>query len=173
MDNKTILLVLAAALLTPGFSLAKDNKSKNPASDMEQAMAAAEAGAKRPGDEKMSCEDLQKEFLEAANNPQLRAAVARGGEQAQKDMQKMNEAAAAQIALGTAMSAAGSVPGGDWMTTGAAMAQNAKMMAQAQQHLKERRAQGEDFKASLPQMMRGQRLFELAQAKNCEWTKAQ
>ncbi|HEX5038446.1 MAG TPA: hypothetical protein VFX30_14930 [bacterium] len=168
MFLKFLTPVLVAVLLIPASGWGKDKKSQDPGEAMQEAMDAAEAGAKRPGDESLSCDALQKELGTVMKDPSVQAMVAQAGKQSQKDMEKMKNAKS-QVALGTASSVAGSLPGGDWAQLGAAMAQAPGQMAQAQQHRQEIQQMGGGMADALPSMMRGQRIMELAQAKKCEW----
>jgi hypothetical protein len=61
------------------------------------------------------------------------------------------------------------VPGVDAAATAAMAAQAPAMQAQTQANVQARAQQAQSMTAMLPQMMRGQRLVELAQARNCDW----
>jgi hypothetical protein len=162
--------VLVALLLAPALGWGKDKKSQDPGAAMEEALAAAEAGAKRSGDEHLSCDELQKELATTMKDPKIQAMTAQAGAQSKKDKERMQNAQG-QVAMGAASSVVGVLPGGDWAQLGSAMAQAPAQMAQAQQRRQEILQMGGGMADALPSMMRGQRLWELAQAKKCEWAK--
>ena len=169
------LLVLIAATFVHGelhaqtiTSPANPGVPQDPQA-MTAAMDAAKAAAARPGDDALSCEQLQEEFGAAANDPAMQAKVQAGGEQAQKDMAAM-EQAQSQIANQTATTVAGSVVPGASMGAMAATAANAEAAkARGAEHMQSRMAQSTEMMATLPTLMRGQRLMELAVAKKCDW----
>lgn len=79
-------------------------------------------------------------------------------------------AAAARAATQTALTIFGTlVPGGDWAAVGAAAAMAPAQQAQAAQNVQQRMQQGQEMMRVLPQLMRGQRVIELAQARKCGW----
>jgi hypothetical protein len=179
----SLLLCLA---LSVGTAVAQRRPEPAPSPDALQqqmlaAQAAAQAGASRPGDEELSCEALQAEIVSIAQAMQQDPAMQSMAAQAQADLAKMQEAQQAAEAQGQSSRprfgqmvrgmATGVVPGAD--RAGAA-AQQAAAMAQAQQ------AQANDNAARMAAMsqgaaamigpaMRGQRVMELAQARNCAW----
>lgn len=140
---------------------------------MMAAYQAAQAAANRPGDEKLGCEELQAQFTEVMNDPAIKANVEAAGAAAQRDMaaiEAAQQAQKAQIAAGTATTAAGSVlPGGQWAALGSAVAQAEAAKAGAAGRLQQHAALAQGAMEAMPQLMRGQRLVELATAKQCEW----
>ncbi len=134
--------------------------------DLHAAMQAAQASAARPGDQSLSCEALQAELGETMKHPSI---------------QSFTDAAAQQAAPVTATPGAGApataasamlgsmVPGVDAAATAAMAAQAPAMQAQTQANVQARAQQAQSMTAVLPQMMRGQRLIELAQQRNCDW----
>jgi hypothetical protein len=135
-------------------------------SDMQAAMQAAQAAANRPGDEKLTCEQLQAELNASANNPALQSSVASAGAAAQE------RAAPPSGGAQTATTVLGSVvPGADMAGLAAAAAQGQAQGAQASANVQQRMAQSQSRMGNLPQMMRGQRVLDLAQARNCAWAR--
>jgi hypothetical protein len=136
---------------------------------MMKAMETAQAEANRPGDEKLGCEELESQFTELMNDPALKARIEAAGAAAQGDMSTV-AAAQGAVAASTAASAAASMtPGGQWAALAAAVGQ-----AQAAQAAAAARSgqQAELAKAALemlPQLLRGERLINLASVKKCEW----
>jgi hypothetical protein len=175
-----IILTLAAALTaTPLY--AQDKAPTPPAAvpgmqdpqALMEAYAAAQAAAIRPGDEKLSCEELQTELGETMNDPVVQENIASAGAAAERDMAAIAEAQqaydaqlAGSVAAGAAASAA---PGGQWaaLSKAAADAERSKAASagRAQQHAMQARGAME----MMPQLMRGERLLELGAAKNCEF----
>jgi hypothetical protein len=168
-------LILIAAIFLHGELHAQTTTSPaNPGVPQDPqaitaAMEAAKAAAARPGDDALSCEQLQEELGAAATDPAIQAKVQTAGEQAQKDMAAM-EQAQSEIANQTATTVAGSLVPGASMGAMAATAANAEAAkARGAEHMKSRMAQGTEMMAALPALMRGQRLMELAVAKKCDW----
>lgn len=173
MLRRLILFAILTVFLAPSTGLTKDKKTKGNdlGADMEASLKAAEAEAARPGDEKLTCDQLQEELGKTMNNPEMKAFAQGAGEYAQKQQEEMAKAMATQIPLGTATSIVGSVPGGDWVATGARMAQAAQGTAQAKKNMEMHHQQASQAMGAMPTMMRGKRLMDLAQSKKCEWAK--
>jgi hypothetical protein len=163
-------LVLILALLT---GCAVSRGPAMPAGGDYQAMAkgmeSAQAGADRPGDQNLTCDELQEQVIAVARDPAFLARVEASGAQAEKD------AAQTQIGKGeiTARSAAtmiaSMVPGAAMGHMVASAAENQAKGAEAQARMQSRMAEGQEMMAFMPQLMRGQRLIELAAARKCEW----
>jgi hypothetical protein len=136
---------------------------------MMAAFAAARASASRPGDDALSCEQLQEELAATAADPALQAHVQEAGAQAQKDMAAM-EKAQGEIASQTATTVAGSLVPGASMGAMAATAANAEAAkARGADRMQTRMAQAGQMIAAMPTLMRGERVMQLAVAKKCEW----
>lgn len=134
-----------------------------------QALAAAEAGAARPGDEHLDCAQLQHELMATATDPALQARVQSLGAQAQKDIDA-TQAAQADVARRSATTAAGAmVPGASGPAFASAVADAEAAKARGATHLQERMAQSDQITAMMPQMLRGQRVVELARTRKCDW----
>jgi hypothetical protein len=143
--------------------------------NMMAAQASAQASAARPGDETKSCDALQAEMAATMNDPKVQTAIASMGAsaQAQQDRAKAAQAGAVAGAAGmTAMGIAGSfIPGLNWFTQGAMAAQQAQITSQIPAANRERAQMMADLNSVLPELYRGQHLFNLAQSKNCAFTK--
>ena len=155
------------------------------ADQITAAQAAAEANASRPGDENLSCEALQAEMVAIAQSPEMQAFTQTAGAQAQANMAQISAAQAAQQA------AAGSRPGlarqiAQGVVSGvvpgvgqaqaqaqqaAAMAQNAQLQEQTRQNQQAILGLGGQLSSLAGPAMRGQRVFELAQTRDCAWLK--
>lgn len=132
-------------------------------------LQAAQAAARRPGDDKLGCDELQVQLTEVVNDPALKAKIESAGAAAQRQMEAVEKAQA--VAAGsTAVAAAASIaPGGQWAALGAAMAQAEAAKAGAAGKMQQNMALAQSATEMMPKLMRGQRLIELAKAKQCEW----
>jgi hypothetical protein len=180
----SLLLCLACSV---GTAVAQEPTEPAPSAEAMQqqlleAKAAAEAGATRPGDEDLSCEALQAEIVSLAQTMQQDPALQTMAAQAQADLAKIQEAQqaaetqqASRPRLGQMMRgmATGVVPGMDRANAAAqqaaAMAQAQQAQAQASQNLQRMAAMSQGAAALAGPAMRGQRVVELAQARNCAW----
>lgn len=153
----------AACALATATAFAQDHES------MRKAMQAAQASASKPGDENLDCEQLQKEFAATTTDPALHAQVGQAGAQAQEDLEAMKQARAG-VAAQTATTAAGAlVPGADMAAMAAAVAQAESSKAAGARRMPSRMAQAGQWAELMPNLMRGERLVQLAVAKNCAW----
>lgn len=139
--------------------------------DLQSALAAAEAAANRPGDESLGCDALQSELVATAKDPAVQSFVAKSGAIAQEKMAAMN-AAAAGMGAQAAMTIMSSVmPGGGWAGYGANVAQAEAAKVQAGRNMQQMMQQAQEMMTIMPQMMRGQKVIELAQRRDCQWLK--
>jgi hypothetical protein len=162
-------ILFAVALLANAAAHAQTVTGMPDPAAMQKAMEDAMAGASQPGDDALTCEQLQEQFVASAQNPALQEHVETAGAAAQRDMAAM-EKAQAEIASQTATTVVGSVVPGASMGAMAATAANAEAAkARGAERMQSRMAQTSQMMASLPALMRGQRLMELAVAKECEW----
>jgi hypothetical protein len=143
--------------------------------NMEASMAAAQAQAQRPGDEALTCEQLETEIATTMQDPAVQQAVAANGADAQAQLDQMNAARGqmrSQMATGLFMGIASSfIPGlGYAQMAGQQMAQQQR---QAQQNMAQMMQMAERMQGIMPQMMRGNRIYELAQAKQCAFVQQQ
>ena len=136
---------------------------------MMQSMEQAQAGASKPGDDKLTCEQLEEELVAVTQDPALLAHLDAAGADAQKKQAAM-EGAKGQIAMQTLRAALMVfVPGGAYPGMASAQSQAMKQGKKGMADMKDRMAQAQQMAALLPTLMRGQRVVELASAKSCEW----
>jgi hypothetical protein len=136
---------------------------------MAKAMEQAQAEASRPGDEKLTCEQLEEQLTTIAQSPEFLAHVEATGAEAQKQQEAM-QTPKGQIAVQTFRAVIMSTMQGAALPGMAhaqaqATAQGAKGMKLAQ----ERMERAKKMTSMLPMLMRGQRVIELASGKGCEW----
>jgi hypothetical protein len=124
---------------------------------MLAAMEKAQASAIRPGDERLGCAALEKEFTAVVKDPALTSYLTAAGAAAQRDMATM-QTAQGKLAAQTAAAAAAA------MTPQAQAAQAA--MAQRMQTFT---AQSQQWTAFLPKIMRAAHVLSLAAEKSCTW----
>lgn len=161
----TLLVALCCANATSG-------NAQTPAStytDLQSALEKAQASAHRPGDESLTCEALQSDLVTAARHPAVQSFVAKAGADAEQRMAAMKDATsrvAAQMAL-TVFSSI--VPGGAWAGQSIGAAQAQAQQAQAASNIQHAMQQAQELIGIMPQLLRGQRVIELAQARDCAW----
>ena len=169
------------------ISLSAQNSSSRQADQqlqkMQLAMADAQAKASRPGDTKMSCDEMLQELEGQMRQPAVREAAAANGAIAKEKLDALDKATsdakaqvATQMASNLFMGMASAFMPGMGMISGRAQqaqmqAKAAQDQAKAEQNVQDMSKMADNMIAILPQMMRGNRMMELAQAKNCEWMK--
>ena len=140
---------------------------------MLAAYEAAQAAAVRPGDEKLSCEELETEMGATLKDPVVQENVAAAGEAAERDMAsiaKAKEAYDAQLPASVAAGAATSVsPGGQWAATAKAAGQAESKKGVAAERLQQRATLAQGVMEMMPQLARGERIAKLGAAKGCKW----
>lgn len=147
-------------------------RAQTPAStymELQAGLEAAQAAANRPGDAALGCDALEKELVASVKHPAVESYVAKSGAAA-KQQQAALKAAQGRAATQTALTLFGSlVPGaaGAGLAGTAALAQSQQV--EAAQNIEQRMQQAQEMIGIMPQMMRGQRVIELAQGRNCEW----
>lgn len=165
------------SLLALFFVFAAQPASAQDADDMmtrmDAAMADAQARALRPGDEELSCEALEAEMVAVTQDPAFQARIAENGVWAQGQVDQMNAMvgrARAQMGMSMILGLASSfIPGGGYAQMFAQRALAAGQQAQAEQHMAQMMGMAEAMMPMMPQMYRGQRVYELAQAKQCQF----
>lgn len=147
------------------------------AAQMEQSVADAQAQAQRPGDETLTCEQLESEVVATIQDPQVQSVMAQNGAWAQGQLDQMNAAqgrAQAQIATSLFMGVASSfIPGLGYAQMAQQRVMAAEQQRQAQQNIAQMMEMSQRMSSIMPQLMRGQRVFELGQAKQCGFTQPQ
>lgn len=138
---------------------------------MDTAMAEAQAQASRPGDEALSCEALEAEMIATTQDPAFQARVVENGAWAQGQLDQMNAQAGrmrAQMGMSMILGLASSfIPGSGYAQMFAQRAMAAGQQAQAEQNMAQMMQMAEGLIPFMPQMYRGQRVYELAQAQQC------
>lgn len=132
-------------------------------------MDAAQAQASQPGDENLSCDELQEQMLAIAQDPALLQHFEASGAAAQKDMEQMQVGKGEIAAKSAATVLAATVPGADMSQMMASAMENQSRAAAGKARTQERMAQGQQMMGFMPKLMRGQRLIELGAARKCEW----
>ncbi|MDP3737860.1 MAG: hypothetical protein Q8R02_10745 [Hyphomonadaceae bacterium] len=139
--------------------------------DLIASMDAAEAAAKRPGDDALTCDQMQAEMTAMFQDPKFVATVASlqtQGEQMQTKAKAAQAGAVTSVLAGTALGAASSfVPGLSWLSGGFMQAQMASANKQMESVNRDSDSLMSGMSEIMPQMMRGQRLNELATSKTC------
>lgn len=166
---------LVCSLIALSFALtAQPARAQDPDAmmlRMETAMAEAQTQASRPGDEALSCEALEAEMIAVTQDPALQARMVENGAWAQGQVDQMNAQAGrmrAQMGMSMILGLASSfIPGGGYAQMFAQRAMAAGQQAQAEQHMAQMMQMAEGMMPLMPQMYRGQRVYELAQAKQC------
>ncbi|MEJ0058965.1 MAG: hypothetical protein WDM79_04995 [Terricaulis sp.] len=162
-----IALVFALSVLPA----AAQDRMQAAGSNFEAAMAQAQADAQRPGDDLLTCDQLQAEMGATMNSQEVQTNTAELGEAAQRQQARAEEARRQQLAMvgtGVVTGIIGSfVPGAGYAQGLAMQAQAAQMQEQSNASMGETEGMIGNMQAMMPQMMRGQRVYELAQAKQC------
>jgi hypothetical protein len=171
-----LLASLAIPLNAQKLSAQNDHFDK-----LQKAMAEAEAKARRSGDNALTCDAIQNEIVSSMRDPAVTAAATKAGAWGADQQHKLEEASGASkaamaghMAMGLASSLGSMFLPGLGLVTGRAQgavaqaqaAQDAAAAARSNQQLDERM---NDMMSILPQLMRGQRLLELAQGRKCDW----
>jgi len=167
---KPLSIVLGVALATAcTFGYAQVPLGAQDYEAMAKAMEKAQAEASKPGDEKLTCDQLQQQLVAIAQDPAYLAYVQAAGVQAQKDLAQMQVPQSEIAAKTAATMAASMVPGAAMGQVMASAAENQAKMAQSTARVQSRTDQGQQMMAFMPMLMRGQRLVELAAVRQCEW----
>jgi hypothetical protein len=169
----SMITITAALALTP--AAAQDYEAM--AAQMEQAQADAQAAATRPGDEALTCEQLENEMATTMQDPAVQQVMAANGAVAQEQMDQMNALAGrarAQMATSMFMGIASSfIPGLGYAQMAQQQMQAAQYQRQANQNMAQMMETAQRMQTIMPQIMRGQRVYELGQAKQCSFTQQQ
>ncbi|MGQ0532888.1 MAG: hypothetical protein ACT4OF_09405 [Caulobacteraceae bacterium] len=174
---RTLLLSTALSLTLALAAPAAAQDYEAMGANMEQSMAAAQAQAQRPGDDELTCEQLEEEIATTMQDPAVQSAVAANGADAQAQIDQMNAARGrmrAQMAASMFMGIASSfIPGLGYAQMAQQQMQAAQYQRQQQQNMAQMQVMMERMSGIMPQMMRGQRVYELGQAKQCAFTQQQ
>jgi hypothetical protein len=134
-----------------------------------QAMERAQAEANQPGDQQLTCTQLQEQLVAIVQDPAFLAHMKTAGAAAEKDLAQMKAAESEIAAKSAATFIASTVPGAAMGHMTASAAENQAKVAQGAARMQARIADAQQMMAFMPKMMRGQRLVELAAARKCEW----
>jgi hypothetical protein len=170
MQMRVLPSILAIALaLAAAPALAQDMASSGAA--LEASMAQARADAIHPGDEALTCEQIQAEMGATMNSAEVQENTAAIGESAQRQQAMAERQRQAALGMmGTSMItgiASSFIPGMGYAQGLAMQAQMAQMQAQGAEGQRESAAMLANMQEMMPQMMRGERLYNLAQAQHC------
>lgn len=163
----SMLAVSAVLALQPALAQTPEEMQAR----MDAAMVAAQAQASQPGDETLTCDQLQVALVANAQNPDYQAQMAAMGQTAQgmqEQAQNARSAATGQMAGNVAMGVASSfIPGLGYAQMLAQRAQMAEQERRMQDSQGQMNSMFGNMEASMPYVMRDQRLYELAQAQQC------
>jgi hypothetical protein len=177
MIRALLISVSLLAASAPAFAQSGQDEMTEAGSSLEASMAAAQAAAVRPGDELLTCEALQAEMTTTMSDPAMQAQIASLGQWAQGQQdQASNMRGQAMGMMGMSMFtglASSFVPGLGYAQSLAMQALMRGMEAQADANNRESAAMMANVETMMPQMMRGQRLYELAQAQQCAFLQEQ
>jgi hypothetical protein len=169
MRRLALASLLFALFVSPAF--AQSGTEQDPVQRMQASQAAAQAAAVRPGDEELTCDQLQAEMTTVMNDPAVRANTEQMGAWGQQQQQRMEEGrrqAMRQVGTSIVTGIVSSfIPGAGYVQQAQQMAQAQRQRAEAAQNQREIMALGANMEAILPNMYRGQRLHELGQRKQC------
>jgi hypothetical protein len=164
-----VRLIVSMVFLNAMAALAYAQTPEATYDQLQARLEAAQAAAVRPGDESLDCEGLATELVATAKDTAVRSYVARSGAAAQEKLDAMNALAGSAAAV-SAISLFGSVvPGGGWVGHAAAVGQAEAQKAQAARNIQQRMQEAQEMMGIMPQLMRGQRVIELAQVRDCAW----
>ncbi|MGH8198514.1 MAG: hypothetical protein ACRETI_10115 [Steroidobacteraceae bacterium] len=176
------LLVLILAGVASAATAQEGNPGAMPDPTQDPMLAAMLAEAAKPGDDALTCDQLQAELGAMGTDPQVQAVMQEQGAYAQEQMAKMQgaqqqaEAAqssrppiAGQMFMGFLSSFIPPNPVTGYAQQAAAAAQNAKATAEAQKNQQDMMDNMQKVMGIMPQLMRGAHVAQLAQAKGCDF----
>lgn len=173
----SMLALAFAAASMPAYAQSGLEAMSAAAERLQAAQTQGEADAIRPGDDDLGCEQLEAEIASISTSPEMQAFTTESGDYAQGQQERMNEArnrAVGQAGMGMVMGFASSFIPGLGMAQGLAMqAQMSAMQAQGERDQLEAAARIDRMTPVMPMMMRGQRVYDLAQARECAFTQEQ
>jgi hypothetical protein len=165
--NQIAFCVLSGFLLTPAAA-----QDPSQYANLATAYESAQRDAIRNGDEKLDCPALEQQLIEAVTTPAVLDYIAKSGEQAQRDSKQVKPDPTKMTAQAALAAFSSLAPGGAWVGMSAAAAQTQGMQAQTAQNIEQRMRQANEMVTILPQLLRGQRVIELAQTRKCDWVPA-
>lgn len=177
MTVGTVMLAATFAGFTAAPTLAQDGVDAMQAAGarLEAEQAQARANAARPGDELLTCEQIQAEMGANMNTQEMQTQTAEMGASAQRQQELQEEARQRQLgmmATGVVTGIVGSfVPGVGYAQSAVMQAQASEQQAAATESQREMAGLIGNMTNMMPAMMRGQRLNELAQAQDCSFAR--
>jgi hypothetical protein len=162
-----VMALLAASALSYGQTLPPGGAQDYEA--MAKAMEKAQAQASQPGDERLTCDQLQQQLVAVAQDPAFLAYVQAAGVAAEKEMAQLQVPQSEIAAKSAATMVASMVPGAAMSHMMANAAENQAQVAQGAARVQAKMAEGQQMMAFMPKLLRGQRLMELATVRKCEW----
>jgi hypothetical protein len=174
MLTHTLAAILASALLPSQQQPPALTPMMQSANEMAATMESAQKASIHTGDDLMTCNAIQHELVSVAQDPALQQTLTRMGERGKAQQEKLaaaqsenaRGASAAQMFSGFA---AALVPGAGRATMAAEAAQAQTQAAEAAQNQAALMTQMQAMVPLMPKLMRGQRLYELAVKRNCDW----
>lgn len=176
------LLVLFIAGISSFATAQERNPTALPDPSTDPMVAAMMAQAAKPGDDALTCDQLQAEIAAIGTDPQVQAVIQEQGAYAQEQMAKVQGAQQqAEAAQAKQPSIAGQMftgfltgmippnPVTGYAQQAAAAAQGAKQSAEAEKNMQDMMANVEKTMTIMPQIMRGAHVAQLAQARGCEF----
>ena len=170
MNPQSIVLVMA--LLTassPSYCQSVTPGAPQDYESIMKSMEKAQAEASQPGDQQLTCPQLQEQLVVIAQDPAFVAHVKAVGIAAEQDIAQMQVSQGEIAAKSAATIMASTVPGAAMGHMTASAAENQAKVAQGAARMQSRMTQGMQMMAFMPKLMRGQRLIELGTARKCEW----
>ena len=144
------LQVLAPLAFFPVLVFAEQNTAGN--RNNEPVLAVVQTDASRPGDESLNCDGLEKELIASMNDPAVQSHFAKSGTKKQpKSLPQLSTFASRKANL---------------------IATRARTTLLATQNLQKEVTQMNELLTIAPQLVRGQRVMQLAQVRNCQWLQA-
>jgi len=162
-----VMTLLTASALSYGQTLPPVGAQDYEA--MAKAMEKAQAEASQPGDERLTCDQLQQQLVAVAQDPAFLAYVQAAGVAAEKEMAQLQVPQSEIAAKSAATMVASMVPGAAMSHMMANAAENQAKVVQGVARVQARMAEGQQMMAFMPKLLRGQRLMELATVRKCEW----
>ena len=163
MNSRPILSVLALVLAGGASAQGQDYMA------MMQAMEKAKAEAALPGDDQLTCGQLEEQLVTMTQDPDFRAHIEATGAEAKKRQVEMQAAKGQMAAQSLRTALMVFVPGADMVGMTQMQAQAMRQGLQGMAQMKQRMERAQQLVTMLPKLMRGQHVIELAAAKNCEW----
>jgi hypothetical protein len=164
-----VRLFLLIVFLSGIAALASAQTPESTYRELQSTLDVSQAGAIRPGDESLSCEALESELVAAVKQPAVQWYVAKSGAAAQERAAALNAASAGTAAQSALTLFSSIVPGGAWAGHAAGVAQAQAQQAQAASNIQQRMQRAQEMIGIMPYLMRGQRVIDLAQVRNCAW----